>query len=64
MAKKKETAEIKSPEVTETKEEVNKFAGIPMSEEENKAYEKVFTDIEESIEYCKKHPVKLDNKKK
>ena len=33
--------------------------GIPMSEEDLKDYKKVWTDIEETIEYCEKHPCKL-----
>ena len=33
--------------------------GIPMTEESLKEYEKVWTDMEEAIEYCEKHPCKL-----
>ena len=33
--------------------------GIPMSEEDLKDYEKVWTDIEEAIAYCESHPCKL-----
>ena len=33
--------------------------GIPMTKEELAEWEKAFTDIEESIEYCEKHPCKL-----
>lgn len=33
--------------------------GIPMSEEELAEYEQTWKDIEESIEYCEKHPCKL-----
>lgn len=33
--------------------------GIPMTEEELAEWQKAFTDIEESIEYCEKHPCKL-----
>jgi hypothetical protein len=30
-----------------------------MTEEELAEWQKAFTDIEESIEYCEKHPCKL-----
>ena len=33
--------------------------GIPMTPEELAEWEKAFSDIEESIEYCSKHPCKL-----
>lgn len=33
--------------------------GIPCSPESLAEWEKAFTDIEESIEYCEKHPCKL-----
>ena len=33
--------------------------GIPSSPESLAEWEKAFTDIEESIEYCEKHPCKL-----
>ena len=33
--------------------------GIPMTPEELAEWQKAFSDIEESIEYCKKHPTKL-----
>ena len=35
------------------------LSGIPMSEESYKEWVKAFSDIEESIEYCYKHPYKL-----
>ena len=33
--------------------------GIPMTSEELAEYEQTWKDIEESIEYCNKHPIKL-----
>lgn len=33
--------------------------GIPCSEEELAEWKKTFTDIEESIAWCEKHPCKL-----
>lgn len=33
--------------------------GIPCSEESLAEYEQTWKDIEESIEYCEKHPCKL-----
>lgn len=40
-----------------------KWAGIPMSEEELKEYEKSFSDIEASIAYCIKHSCKANKSK-
>lgn len=37
--------------------------GIPMSEEELKEWQKAFTDIEESVEYCARRPCKLSKGK-
>ena len=37
--------------------------GIPCSPESLAEWEKAFTDIEESIEHCEKHPCKLNNGK-
>lgn len=37
--------------------------GISCSPESLADWEKAFTDIEESIEYCEKHPCKLNNGK-
>lgn len=34
-------------------------SGIPMSEESVAEWKKAFTDIEESIDYCSKHPCRL-----
>ena len=39
--------------------EQKKHSGIPMTEKELTEWQKVFSDIEESIEYCNKHPCKL-----
>ena len=33
--------------------------GVPCSPESLAEWKKAFTDIEESIEYCEKHPCKL-----
>ena len=33
--------------------------GIPMTPEELAEYEQTWKDVNESIEYCYKHPVKL-----
>lgn len=38
--------------------------GNPMSPESLAEYEKVWTDMEECIAYCNKHPAKLDKRKK
>lgn len=37
--------------------------GIPMTEEELKEWQKAFSDIEESIDYCARHPCKLKKSK-
>ena len=39
--------------------EQKKHSGIPCSPESLAEWEKAFMDIEESIEYCSKHPCKL-----
>ena len=39
--------------------EQKKHSGIPMTEKELTEWQKAFSDIEESIEYCNKHPCKL-----
>lgn len=40
--------------------ERQKREGIPMSDKEKEEWQKAFTDIEESIRYCEKHPCKLE----
>ncbi len=37
--------------------------GCPMSETELAEWQKAFSDIEESIKYCEKHPCKLKKSK-
>ena len=46
-------------EMTDNKPNKPKWAGISMSEEELKEYEKSFSDIEASIAYCIKHSCKV-----
>lgn len=48
------------PKETKPSEQTEKkHSGIPMSEKSLAEWQKAFTDIEESITYCKKHPCKL-----
>lgn len=51
-------------EMKDKKEVKKSREGIPMSEEALADYNKVWTDMEEGIAYCSKHPCKLDKKKK
>lgn len=50
-------------EMTDNKPNKPKWAGIPMSEEELKEYEKSFSDIEASIAYCIKHSCNVKKSK-
>ena len=52
-----------SIKITEMTDKKPKWAGIPMSEEELKEYEKSFSDIEASIAYCIKHSCKVKKSK-
>ena len=42
-----------------TVKKVKSHNGVPMSEKDLKLWQKAFTDIEESIAWCYKHPCKL-----
>ena len=42
---------------------MKQHSGIPMTEEELAEWQKAFSDIEESIKYCEKHPCKLKKSK-
>lgn len=48
----------KETEKSETKGKQTR-KGLPMSEKSLAEWQKAFTDIEESITYCIKHPCKL-----
>lgn len=48
----------------ETTDKKSTRSGIPMSPESLVEYEKTWTDMDECIAWCYKHPCKLDKKKK